>query len=282
MAVPKSGTLKLYLIELLAAPSGESPEINAVAEAMKIFNCLLEIENMSLDPPVAKSARIPLSPVAAKQTQPPEIVRTKLVPPSPVSTQQPPSPSPEVERILASLVPPVQPSAPPSAEGMPTGVLDQFMEKIGTKYKQLSHAAIDLNTASDELGKPIQIWEAALKKLNLGVSAWVEISHGRHEEIWWDRGVGYTKLRDRWRIALRERDGNSYAPQEDSEEVWVFNDAPRWMRIEAVGKLPDLLDALLKRAEETTKTIRAKIEQANELAKAISRVADEIAALEEK
>jgi len=40
-------------------------------------------------------------------------------------------------------------------------------ERIQTTFKQLSHAAVDLNTASDELSKPIYVCEAALKKLNL-------------------------------------------------------------------------------------------------------------------
>jgi hypothetical protein len=52
------------------------------------------------------------------------------------------------------------------------------------------------------------------------------------------------------------------------------------MRTEGVGKLPDLLDALLKQAEDTTKKLKAKILQANELAEA--KVADEIAALTEQ
>ena len=69
-----------------------------------------------------------------------------------------------------------------------------------------------------------------------------------------------------------------FPADDDSEELWPFSEAPRWMRIEGVGKLPDLLEALLKQAGDTTKKIRAKIEQANELAEAISNVADDMAA----
>jgi hypothetical protein len=155
-------------------------------------------------------------------------------------------------------------------------------ERIQAFYKQLSHAAVDLNVVSDELGKPIKVCEGALKKLNLGVAAWVDISKGGEEPDWWDRGVGYTRLRDGWGIALRTRSGNYNYPDDGSEELWPFNDAPRWLRIEGVGKLPDLLGALLKQAEDTTKKLRAKVAQANELAEAITAVADELAALERK
>ncbi len=150
-----------------------------------------------------------------------------------------------------------------------------FTEKVQSIYKQLSKAAADLNAVSDELSKPIYVCEAALKKLNLGVPAWVDLSGGEDSPQWWDRSVGYAKLRDRWAIALRTRAGDYTNPDRDSEELWAFNDAPRWMRLEAVAKLPDLLEELLKQAEDTTQRIKKKITQANELAEAIGKAADD-------
>jgi hypothetical protein len=155
-------------------------------------------------------------------------------------------------------------------------------ERIQTTFKQLSHAAVDLNTASDELSKPIYVCEAALKKLNLGIPAWVELSGADAGGYWWDRGLGYTQLKDRWGIALRTRQGHHADDEGDTEEFWSFNDAPRWMRIEAVAKLPDLLEALLKQAQDTTQKIRKRIAQANELVEAISKVADDSAVAEQK
>ncbi len=189
-----------------------------------------------------------------------------------------PAPSKPTPRQPAVAPPkPVSPPLTAAAEPTPRA---HAVEKIRTTYKRLSDAAVDLNAASDELAKPIQIWESALKKLNLGVPAWFEISSGGDEGDWWNRSVGYTKLKDRWGIALRTREGCSFHPEGGvEEELWAFNEAPRWMRIESVGKLPELLDALLKQAEETTQKIRAKTGQANELADAISRVADDQAAL---
>jgi hypothetical protein len=48
------------------------------------------------------------------------------------------------------------------------------------------------------------------------------------------------------------------------------------MRIEAVGKIPDLLDGLVKQAEETTKKIKTKTEEALALAAAMSKVIEEV------
>jgi hypothetical protein len=149
-------------------------------------------------------------------------------------------------------------------------------ERAQQIFKHLSDAAVDLNTVSDELNKPILAVESALKKLNLGVSAWAVLSEGEDGPSWWDRSVGYAKIKDRWVIALRTREGYHGQDEGDSEELWPFNDAPRWMRVEAVAKLPELLEALLKQAKDTAQKIKNKIAMANELAAAIGKVADDL------
>jgi hypothetical protein len=184
-------------------------------------------------------------------------------------------PRPEIPLRPITSTSPLKAAAPPTPEIRPA-------EKVQSIYKQLSRAAVDLNSASDELAKAIKVWEMALKKLNLGVPAWVDTSSGGDEPQWWDRGIGYTRLKDGWGIALRTRSGHYQYPDDDSVDVWPFNDAPRWLRIEGVGKLTDLLEALLKQAESTTKQLKAKVTQANELAAAINMVADELAALEQR
>jgi len=61
-----------------------------------------------------------------------------------------------------------------------------------------------------------------------------------------------------------------YHKEGDGEEVWRFNEAPRWMCIESAGKLPDLFDELLKRTRDTTEMIKARTAETKELAAAIS------------
>lgn len=149
-------------------------------------------------------------------------------------------------------------------------------ERVQASYKQLAVAANTLNTASDALGEAISVLDAALKRLNLGISAWVQLSGNTDTgDYWWSRDVGYTKIGDKWGIGLRKQSGDYSDPENDSEETWLFNEAPRWMRIEAVGKIPDLLEALIKQAEDTTKKIKDRTAQAIELAAAMSKVAQE-------
>ena len=92
-----------------------------------------------------------------------------------------------------------------------------------------------IRTLSDELGKSIGVLDAALKKLNLGISTWSRLD--RWEDAFGNyssRYLGYAKVNNRWGIALRTVAGNNNQPEEATVEEWLFNDAPRALRIEAV------------------------------------------------
>lgn len=135
-------------------------------------------------------------------------------------------------------------------------------EKIQKTYKQLSAAAKDLNAASDGLGDAILMLDDSLQRLNLGISAWVVVSGNDDEDgSWWSRDIGYARIGSRWGIALKQASGNYAQPDGDSVEKWLFNDAPRWMRVESIGKIPELLEALVKQAEDTTKKVKARVEE---------------------
>ncbi len=152
------------------------------------------------------------------------------------------------------------------------------VERVQDSYKQLNSAAAELNGASDELTEAISILDAALGRLNLGISAWVVISGGDDDESgeWWDRRIGYSKIGKEWCIGLSSRSGNYHWGDHDSVEEWAFKDAPRWMRIEAIAKVPDLLEALVKQSQETTEKLRKRTEQVLELGAAMSKALDEI------
>jgi prefoldin subunit 5 len=151
-------------------------------------------------------------------------------------------------------------------------------ERVLASFRQLSTSAKNLNNASDELRDTISAFDAALKKLNLGISAWVRISGDEDANgEYWSRDIGYAKVGDTWGIALRDITGNHDVPEAGytTHEEWLFNDAPRWMRIEGVGKIADLLESLTKQADTTAQRIKKKTAEAKELAAAISAAAAE-------
>jgi len=143
-------------------------------------------------------------------------------------------------------------------------------ERIVSSFKQLAASSADLNSSVAELCENISPLDDALAKLKLGVSAWHKIAGNQSEDgSFWSREIGYTQVGKRWGIALKRASGHEYAETYD-EDVCLFSDAPRWMQIESVGKIPDLFDELIKRTEDTTKKIRAKTIEARDLAAAIN------------
>lgn len=150
---------------------------------------------------------------------------------------------------------------------------ESLTHRVSASYQQLSAAATELNTLSDELGKFVQALDAALKKLNLGIASWIRLD-GREDGSgnYTKRDLGYAKVGSKWGIALRTISGNHNTPEESSVEEWLFNDAPRALRIEAVEKLPDLFDHLGKEAEIAARQIKGKTERARQLASTLGEL----------
>jgi methyl-accepting chemotaxis protein len=154
---------------------------------------------------------------------------------------------------------------------------DSLIERVQSSYRQLSVAATTLNATSDELGKSIAELDSALKMLNLGISSWVSFNKRSSPDgvCYSYNEVGYAKIDGKWGIALSSVSGDRYNPDDDNVECWLFNDAPRALRIQAVAKIPDLLEKLIKDATETTAEVKEKAEEVHRLASAISAVVDQ-------
>jgi hypothetical protein len=164
-----------------------------------------------------------------------------------------------------------QPKAPAGAKNIPPS------ERINASVKQLAGFTVDLKNAAEELCANIAPLEAALQRFDLGISAWYEITGNQHQDgSYWSRNIGYTCVGKKWGIALKKVEGHEAADRDD-EEVWLFKDAPRWMQIESVTKIPDLFDVLIKRTEDTIHNLHAKSKQAKELADALNIALAEIA-----
>ena len=150
-------------------------------------------------------------------------------------------------------------------------------DRIVSSFKHLNAISGELNAAIKELNKPIGRLEFVLKDLNLGVSAWHQIAGSEDENgSYWSRDIGYTRIGQDWRIALRHTSGHHNFDDSHSEEIFPFSDGQRWMCVEAAGKLPDLIDTLIKRALDTTEKIKARIPEVEELVAAVETVKAEL------
>src|SRR5262245_14299466 len=149
--------------------------------------------------------------------------------------------------------------------------------RIAASYKRLAESAETLNKKSDEFGQHVAVLDKLLQKLNLGVAAWERIrgsdddGHGN----FWSEDVGYAKVGGKWGVAIRERSGNHNLEDVDSDE-WLFEDAPRALRISAIDQIPDLIDKLVKYADKTARKIDEKTAQARELATALTEADNEV------
>ncbi len=144
------------------------------------------------------------------------------------------------------------------------------MTRVESSFTQLAHAAQLLNSASEELSKVIRNLDASMKRLALGVAAWVPVSGTSDEIQYWTTELGYAKVDGKWGLTLREVTGFHPDSSDETEQVWPYADAPRALRAEAVTKIPDLLDNLLQQTHDATNALKEKIDQASELSTLVS------------
>jgi hypothetical protein len=151
---------------------------------------------------------------------------------------------------------------------------DSKFEKVQTDFQALSVVASSLNSASDELSKVIAVLDEALKKLNLGLTVWVVFeSHSVEPWQFDDEYIGYCKVNGKWGIALQRAWGDNRENDFDREGPWLFNEAPREMRLKSVDAIPKLIEALSSAASEMTKKVQEKTRGVRELTGVIEQIA---------
>ncbi len=145
-------------------------------------------------------------------------------------------------------------------------------ERIATSFKQLAVASSDLDVVAKDLGISISNLESSVRRIGVQISAWRQVA-GRQDDdgSYWSRDIGWAKINDFWCIAIRKTNGH-HEHDYHNEEIWAFSDAPRSMAIESSGKLPDFFETLVKRTLETTDKLKARKQEADELAGAIEAV----------
>src|SRR5690242_20811280 len=150
------------------------------------------------------------------------------------------------------------------------------IEKVQTHFQTLSSVAHSLNIASDELTKVVFALDESLRKLNIGLTVWVTFrSRGVEEWEYDDDQIGYCKVNGKWGIALRRIWGDNQADHYGDEGPWLFNDAPRDMRLKGIDKIPEVIEELSKEASETTKKVQEKTREVRELAGVTEKIANE-------
>jgi prefoldin subunit 5 len=152
---------------------------------------------------------------------------------------------------------------------------DSKVAKLQTHFHALSKLASSLNTASDELRETVASLDESLKRLNVGISAWVKFQSRDDDtepESYDEDQIGYAKVNGTWGIALRRVWGDPTRDYHNEVGPFLFNDASREMRLQSVDHIPELIEALAREAFNTTKKIEEKNKTLRELAEAIAPV----------
>jgi hypothetical protein len=148
-------------------------------------------------------------------------------------------------------------------------------ESVSTAFSKLHSVAAELNAVSDELGKYVADIDVSLKKLNLGIAVWVKVSgwegdQHRGDLSYWTEDLGYSKIGGKWGISLRRVDGDYRDPDGECVEEWLFNDAPRDLRLASIAKFPELLETLTLKAMKVIGEIQSQMEYLQTVAASIS------------
>ena len=145
-------------------------------------------------------------------------------------------------------------------------------DRISAAFETLITSAKTINDVSGELAKPVASLEKSLKRLNLGVACWTNISDEATEWPYFriqQVGYAYSRKHGSWSLAIRIREGREDEPESGYEKTWPFTEAPPHLRIKAVDKLPELIEALVKTTDATTSRLKKTVAPAQELAAAV-------------
>lgn len=135
------------------------------------------------------------------------------------------------------------------------------------KFERLESVAALLNQASNELNAQVSKIEDALAKLNLGIMAAVRVPELQDEKKT-NCYIGYGRATNGvWGI---------FIDSADKVSRWSFQNSPRHFRIKSVDYLPELLEALVKVADKTTKKLEQITPIAQSMADAVEKTMKEI------
>jgi hypothetical protein len=144
--------------------------------------------------------------------------------------------------------------------------------RMTAAFGKLRDSAKEITAVSDELSRAVQGIERALGRLNLRVACWTLLSEWKanDQDEFRREYVGYIELHKQWRIVVRTSEGFDSQPDDADDVTWKFDDAPQYLRIKAVDKLPDLVEALVATVEKTMSRMKKKIAHTQEFENAVA------------
>lgn len=140
-------------------------------------------------------------------------------------------------------------------------------DPLRASLQRARRVAPELASATDAVNVALEQVEQALAALHLGVTAAVDLYDGRDPVDGWMRFLRYGKDGSAWRLLLES--GPDGGDAEDWSQSPLLN-ASKEVRLQAVERLPALVDALVDVAEDQVGRFRAAAAKAHALAATIA------------
>lgn len=141
------------------------------------------------------------------------------------------------------------------------------VDPLRKSLQRARRVAPELRAAVDATNLAIERVEEALAALNLGVTASVNLDPKPPSDGDWLQYVRFGKDGSTWRLMLES--GVCGDGKEDWSQSPLLS-ASKEVRLQAVERLPDLINALVDAAEDQVRRFRAAAEKAQALAAAIA------------
>ena len=150
---------------------------------------------------------------------------------------------------------------------------DSLLEGEDELLPSLAATAANLNEASKKLSRVVERIDNALQRINLGVTAWTQVRGGdvQGADRFWSEELGYSRTGRKWGLTLRKIRYDMLNPEFEKLEEWLFNEAPRSLRIRAITKIPDLLKELDREAKKLATQVSESINKTEPLVEAIEK-----------
>ena len=112
--------------------------------------------------------------------------------------------------------------------------------------------------------------DTTLKRLNLGVSAWLKIKDERDEDGNWNtEELGYTKVGNRWCVALRVSSGTLGRTRVIQMSIYGLSQTRLAFRMRAVSHICDLIDCLRTEADKMIEQLEPRVQDLTQITDAL-------------
>jgi hypothetical protein len=128
--------------------------------------------------------------------------------------------------------------------------------------------SVEIAAATDALNASLRKAEQSLTELNLGVTASVSLYPMDEGPADWEQYIRFGKDATGWRLILES--GPAGGDPDEWSESPLLN-ASKEVRLQAVSRLPALLEKLVETAEEHLGALRTRANEANVFASTVAR-----------